>query len=187
MPGRIYNELFDLAMERYGFVTPDDARELGIDPQRLVVMNDRGVLDRVAHGLYRFPSIPPTGLEEFMQATLWPRGQGVISHESALDLHELCDVNPAKIHVTVPAGYRLRRQIPDAYVFHQRQLADEDRTLHEGIPIVTPRRAILDGITAGLRGGLIDQAIETAQARGLIRRNDITLLDQSRRAAKQSA
>lgn len=187
MPGRIYNELFDLATERYGFVTPADARELGIDPQRLVVMNERGVLDRVAHGLYRFPSFPPTGLEEFMQATLWPRGQGIISHDSALDLHELCDVNPSKIHVTVPAGYRLRRQAPDAYVFHRRQLADEDRALHEGIPIVTPRRAILDGIEAGLRGDLIDQAIETARARGLIRKDDVALLNHSRRTAKQSA
>jgi predicted transcriptional regulator of viral defense system len=150
-------------------------------------MEERGVLDRVAHGLYRFPSIPPTGLEEFIQATLWPRGRGVISHESALDLHELCDVNPAKIHVTIPTSYRLRRRAPSAYVFHRRELADEDRTLHEGIPIVTPRRAILDGIEAGLRDGLIDQAIKTAQARGLIRTSDLALLDQSRRAAKRSA
>jgi predicted transcriptional regulator of viral defense system len=28
----------------------------------------------------------------------------VISHDTALDLWDLCDVNPAKVHVTVPAA-----------------------------------------------------------------------------------
>jgi predicted transcriptional regulator of viral defense system len=35
MPGRVYTQLLELAHEQYGYVTPRDARELGIDPLRL--------------------------------------------------------------------------------------------------------------------------------------------------------
>jgi len=44
----------------------------------------------------------------------WDRSRtpAQLSHETALDLHDLCDVNPAQIHLTVPAAYRLRRRIP---------------------------------------------------------------------------
>lgn len=47
---------------------------------------------------------PRTGSTKFMQATLWPRGLGIISHDSALDLWELCDVNPARIHLRGAEG-----------------------------------------------------------------------------------
>jgi predicted transcriptional regulator of viral defense system len=45
-----------------------------------------------------------------MLAALWPAGRGVLSHDTALELHELCDVNPEKIHLTVPADYQPRRR-----------------------------------------------------------------------------
>jgi hypothetical protein len=66
---------------------------------------------------------------------------------------------------------------------HRRTLADGDVTWHEGIPIVTPRKAILDGIEQHLGGDLIDQAIETAQRRGLLRRRDLVEIDGARNDA----
>jgi hypothetical protein len=36
-------------------------------------------------------------------------GAWVLSHETALDLYELCDVNPAGIDVTVPRSYCTHR------------------------------------------------------------------------------
>lgn len=178
MPGRIYNALAEIAVDQYGYVTVRDAERQGVDPHRLVEMARRGTIERVAHGLYRMPVIAPTGLEQLMEATLWPREQGVLSHETALDLHELCDVNPAKIHVTVPQAHRITRDVPGAYVIHHRDLVAEETTRHEGIAVVTPTRAILDGIEVHLRGDLLNQAFETARGRGLIRGADLTLLDE---------
>ncbi len=174
MPGRVYTQLFELANEQFGYVTPDDARAVGIDPLRLQDLARRRLAQRVAHGVYRIPLVPPTPLDQYMEATLWPQGvQGVLSHETALDLHELCDVNPAKIHLTVPEHYRVRRDVPKLYVLHHRDLDDADSTLYEGIPIVTPYRAILDGIEAHLGPRLLDQAIETTMRRGLLGRNEV--------------
>lgn len=183
MPGKVFNALVEVALDQYGFVTPADAREVGVDPHRLIEMSRRGVIDHVGHGLYRVPVVARTALDQLMEATLWPRGQGVVSHETALDLHELCDVNPAKVHVTVPARYRLSRQVPSAYAIHQRDLAEREVTRHEGIPVVTPLRAIVDGIETHVRAGLIDQAIGTARQRGLIREADTEPIERARNDA----
>ncbi len=90
MPGRVYSSLFDLATEQYGYVTAEDAVEMGVGKSRLPEMATRGVVERVDHGLYRFPAIPRTRLDQYMEAVLWPhRVRGVISHASALDLQKL--------------------------------------------------------------------------------------------------
>jgi len=90
-----------------------------------------------------------------------------MSHETALDIHDLCDVNPADIDITLPRRYRAdRRQVPAHYRLHLRDLAPGTTTDREGLPIVTPVQAILDGIESGLRTSLIRQAIETLRGRG---------------------
>lgn len=114
--------------------------------------------------------IPHTGRERLMEAVLWPRRtRGVLSYDTALELHDLCDINPTKIHITVPHGYRINREIPSTYAIHHRDLADSDRTLVEGIPVVTPARSIEDAIETYVDPKLIDQAIQTTRRRGLLR------------------
>jgi predicted transcriptional regulator of viral defense system len=63
---------------------------------------------------------------------------GVLSHATALDLHELCDINPSRIDLTVPTG------------LHRETLADSDLTWHEGLMIVTEDRAIRGAIELGV-------------------------------------
>src|SRR5687767_15025422 len=123
MPGRIYTQLLELAQERHGYLTPEDVRAAGIDPLRLQDLVRRDLAERVARGVYRIPLVPSTPLDQYMEATLWPQGvQGVLCHETALDVHELCDVNPAKIHLTVPERHRVRRAVPPLYVLYHRDL-----------------------------------------------------------------
>lgn len=177
MPGRWYTELFEVAAGQYGFITTDDARELGATAQVLVDMHRHGLVDRVGHGVYRFPAFPPGPLDEQMQATLWPRRLGVISHDSALDLWDLCDVNPAKIHITVPKAARIRRKVPPLYVVHVRDLDAADIARFEGIPVVTPMRAILDGLERHLDKRLIGQALDAARRRGLIAKGELAALE----------
>lgn len=183
MPGRIYNILAEIAVDQHGYVTTQDAEEHGVDPHRLIEMAKRGNIERVAHGVYRMPIVAPTGLEQLVEATLWPRRRGVLSHETALDLHDLCDVNPAKIHITLPLAYRLSRPVPPLYEIHRRDLDAGEVTRYEGIPVVTPLRAILDGIETHLRGDLLRQAIETARKRGLVKRGELEKLDELAGAA----
>jgi len=168
MPGKTFTRLLDRAQQQYGYLTPQDARELGIDPAQLRLMAARRTLEHLGRGLYRMPLVPPTERDAYMEATLWTGQRGVLSHETALDLHELCDVNPSAIHLTVPSYFRTCKAVPETYRLHRFDLDPAEVGWHEGIPIVSPQRAILGGIGQALGWQLIDQAIEAARARGLI-------------------
>jgi predicted transcriptional regulator of viral defense system len=174
MPGKLYRTLYEIAEDNYGFVTVQDARRAGVRPQRLVEMAQRGALRREGRALYRLEPFPAHELDSYRKATLWPYPvEGVLSHETALDLYELSDVNPEKIHVTVPSGYRIRhRQVPPLYVVHHEDLADRDVTRHEGLPIVTPAKAIRQCHQTHLRPDLLHQALEEAGRRGLVTRRE---------------
>jgi predicted transcriptional regulator of viral defense system len=168
MPGRLFQPLLDRAQQQYGYLTPDDARTLDIDPTQLRLMAARGTLEHRGRGLYRMPTVPPTSFDAYMEAVLWTGRLGVLSHETALDLHELCDVNPAAIHLTVPERFRTRKTVPVFYRLHRHTLTPAEVSWYESIPIVRPEQAILGGIEQALGWHLIDQAIDTARARGLI-------------------
>ncbi len=173
-------DLAGVALSRHGLITVDEAEQLGVDTVRLRQMARRGAFERISRGVYRLTGAPHSRFTAYVAAALWPRqagtSVGVISHESALDLHELCDVNPGRIDITVPSSYRLgRRDTPALYRFHRRDLADHERTDHSGVPVVTPVRAILDAIEIGVRDGLIQQAIQT-----LRRRDELNLRDETR-------
>jgi len=186
MPGRNYDKLALIAAEQEGLLAAADAREAGIDPHRLVDMERRGTIERVARGLYRFPlldSRPQLG--QLAQATMWADRRGVLSHDTALDLHELCDVNPVQIHITIPTAYRLQKPVPKLYALHGRDLDEDEKTRYEGIAVVTPQRAILDGIESGLRTDLLRQAIDSARRRGLLR--GAYLARMRRRLARRAA
>lgn len=136
-------------------------------------MARRGSLRREGLGLYRLEPFPAHELDEYRKATLWPYGvEGVLSHETALDLYELSDVNPAHIHITLPQRYRLRRRnAPSGYRFHHEDLDPDDITRHEGLPIVTPEKAIRQCHGTHLRRDLLRQALEQARNRGLLSRS----------------
>jgi len=97
MPGRNFKTLYNIAEDNYGFVTVEKARQAGVRPQRLAEMARRGALHREGRALYRLDPFPPHELDSYRKATLWPYPvEGVLSHETALELFELSDVNPRR-------------------------------------------------------------------------------------------
>jgi predicted transcriptional regulator of viral defense system len=181
MPGKNFKTLFELAEDNYGFVTVDQARRAGIRPQRLAEMARRGALRHEGIGLYRLEPFPAHELDSYKKATLWPYGvEGVLSHETALELYGLSDVNPAKIHMTVPKHYRVRhREVPPLYQLHHEHLDERDVTRYEGLPVVAIAKAIRQCHEAHLRRDLLRQALEEAKDQGLIKRREyIQLADE---------
>src|SRR5277367_5785454 len=160
MPGFRYTQLAERAAEKLGYVTAGDARELGIPVGTLNALSRRGQLEHVDHGIYRMPLIPPGQFDQYMLATLWPDGRGRISHESALDLYGISDVNPATIHVTVPRTYRTHRAIPPLYALHGEDIAEADQNTVEGIRTVSVATAIRQVQGHHLRRSLLEQAID---------------------------
>lgn len=173
MPGEMFSAVYEIAADQAGYLTAAQAREAGVDPMALVMMERRQTLERVSRGVYRLVQFPHGQLAEYMEAALWPIGtRGVISHESALALYGISEANPAKIHVTVPAGYRVRRQAPRRLKLHHADLPDADHTVFEGIPVTTIGRTIRDCQASYVGADLLSQAIVDAERIGLMSRRE---------------
>ena len=171
MPGREYDKVLDLAADQFGYVTTAQVRARGVASDTLRKMAERGTLERVSWGVYRLPTFPSSPYAEYMEASLWPAGVlGVISHESALAVRGLSDVNPSAIHITVPKGFRVRRDIPDHLVVHHAELSDDQITVFEGIATTTVRRTIEDCHRAHLGPALLRQALDDAKREGHLSR-----------------
>lgn len=162
--------LWEVALDQHGFVTTGDARALGIAPHTLRFLAQRGALRREAHGVYRFERFPASNADDYMRAVLWTgQPDAALSHETALDLLELADVNPDRVHVTVPTGSRVRRQGGEQIVVHEEELAPADVGWWQGIRCVAAATAIHQVIDAGqTQVHLIRQAVQTARANGAI-------------------
>ncbi len=163
-----YDTVHELALDQHGVFTTAQARELGIDPKTLWAMAKRDRVRRISFGVYQDPGAPETRWTEYMRAALWPQGvMGVLSHQTALSLMELSDVNPSKIHMTLPLGHRVRRrQPPPVLVLHWADLPDEDVGSIEGVPVTRAGRAIRDCARAHIGPALLRQAIDDGLMKG---------------------
>lgn len=167
------DRLREIALDQHGFVTTSQAEESGVSKATLSKLAARERIERVAHGVYRVPQVPSSHYDRFMLAVLWTgTPEALISHESALDIYGVCDVNPRAIDVTVPKGKRISRRSGEGYRIHHEDIAEGDRTWREEVPVVTLARAIEQCMLAGTATYLLEQAAERGLAEGLIASGD---------------
>jgi len=70
---------------------------------------------------------PAGDLEDLTAIWLWSERQGVFSHPTARVLHELSDVLPAQVHLTLPEAWRKQRlSVRDGVVLHHREVAESE-------------------------------------------------------------
>ncbi|MGH3830567.1 MAG: hypothetical protein ACRDRS_08990 [Pseudonocardiaceae bacterium] len=105
-----------------------------------------------------------------MRWSLWSRGRAVVSHTSALAVHDLGIANPAEIHLTVPSSFR---QKGSAVVLHRCELADDDVEQHEGFRVTTPLRAAVETAASGADQDVIDSAVAELLSRGVVSRRHL--------------
>ena len=154
---KLWDQVVARAAEHHGYVTTRDARDLGIDPTQLRLLAARGRLERIGRGVYRVSVLPRREHDELAAAVAWT-------------LHNLSDVNPSRVHLTVPRDNHPRAAGGDLYRLHRRNLATSDVTEVDGIPTTTAERTIRDCIASGSDPYQVRIAIERAEAEGLIRR-----------------
>ena len=161
--------LYDRALDRYGYVTTRDAEQLEVPTVELRKIAQRGGLEHVAYGLYRFEEVPRTGRDQYMEAVLRVGPDAYLTQDAVLALHDLGLVNPRHIRVGLPRRERSRLP-PYIQVIHQ-QLDPNDLTAYEGIPSATVARALLDCRPLAMGERLIDAARDAAR-RGLLTKNE---------------
>jgi predicted transcriptional regulator of viral defense system len=168
MPAPDSHRLYTVAAAQEGFFTTRQAAEAGYS-RPLIDHHVRAKrFLRVRRGIYRLVHFPYSENPDLVVAWLWSATVGVASHETALALHRLSDVLPAKIHLTVPATWRKRRiAVPDLYVLHYSDLAAGEKAWSGAVPMTAPLRTIRDCLRDGLSPDLIHQAVSEGMRRGL--------------------
>jgi predicted transcriptional regulator of viral defense system len=171
--------LFSVAEEQQGYFTSRQATEAGYLLGSKAHHVKVGNWMRVARGVYRLARFPQSDEEQLVVFSLWSRNhagvpEGVYSHQTALSIHELSDVNPTKLHMTVPPMFRRSAKAPAILVLHHALLDSKDVEQRQGFRVTRPLRTIVDlAVTEQVSRDLIAQALAEGRNRGLITAREI--------------
>ncbi|MFQ5340905.1 MAG: hypothetical protein ACE5F6_05100 [Anaerolineae bacterium] len=165
--------LYQIAAAQGGYFTAAQARRAGYAYSQQHFHLARGNWVKIERGLFRLRDFPAGEREDLIRWSLWSRNQkgvpqAVVSHETALTIHELSDVMPDKIHLTVPRGFR--KNAPAGCVLHKANLASDEIEFRTGYRVTTPLRTLLDVADSPLSQEHVNRAVHDALERGLVRR-----------------
>lgn len=150
---------------QHGYFTAAQALQIGYSYQAQKYHVDRGNWQRVDRAVFRLPDWPGSEYDHLTRWSLWAGPDAVVSHESALEVHGLGDVNPARLHLTVPAPARRRNP---GVVLHQDRIPASDIEERDGFRVSRPARALAESAMAGLAQDVLDGAIAEALAASLV-------------------
>jgi len=169
-----WDRLYEIGASQDGHFTTMQAAEAGYSPQLLAKHLKSNRIKRIRHGIYRIVHYPAGDHEDLTVLWLWSKRVGVFSHETALTLHELSDVLPSRIHLTVPASWKTRRlRIPRHLTLHFSDLMEEDKAWHDSVPVTSPARTMCDCAAANFSPDLLKQALQQGIERGLISTQEV--------------
>jgi len=178
--GPDWDRLYETALAQEGHFTTQQALDAGYSSQLLVKYLNSGKIIRIRRTVYRLKHFPPGQQEDLVALWLWSDRAGIFSHETALMLHELSDVLPARAHLTVPAKWRRRRlQVPDGVVLHYADVPKRDRAWVGAVPVTSPARTLADCAADYVSPDFLSSAISQALARGMVSRPQATAVERA--------
>ena len=163
-------DLLTLAGSQHGYFTTAQAGTAGISRRALLGRHRKGLLERVAFGLYRLPQFPAGPLDE-LYALQAIAPTATFSHETALQLYGLSDVLPKTIHVTVAPESGLK---PRASVrIHRSRMGPDDRILRDDLWLTSLRRTLADCARIGTDAEQLLAALAEGRDRGMLTPDDL--------------
>ncbi|MGV1010656.1 MAG: type IV toxin-antitoxin system AbiEi family antitoxin domain-containing protein [Dermatophilaceae bacterium] len=162
--------LFNLAAEQAGYFTAAQARQLGYSYQAQAHHVAAGNWLRIDRGLLRLTEWVPAADDDLARWSLWARGHGVVSHQSALVVHGFGEFESARVHLTVPPGFTRH---DNAVTLHPSQLRADEIDGRTGFRITTPARTIIDIAGQAPDEDQLGRAIEEGERAGLLTRRDL--------------
>ena len=172
-------KLLKIALDQKGYFTAKQAIECGLASNNHHYYVKKREWIREIRGIYRMSVIKIETNQEYWFWYLWSKDredapQGVFSHETALALYELSDINPRKIHMTIPKSFRKGTKIPKVLYLHKGILHNKDIKIIDGFKVTTPLKTLIDLMEEKrISPEFIEQAVKEAMKRGLIIRADL--------------
>ena len=169
-----WSRLFKTAEAQEGYFTTSQAAQAGYSSQLLVKHLRAGRVIRVRRGVYRLVHFPAGEHEDLVVIWLWSKLKGVVSHQTALFLHDLSDALPSRVHLTLPTHWKQRRlKVPKGVALQFADVLAGDRTWFGAVPTTTPRRSLNDCAQSDCSPELLQQAARQAIRRGLVTEEEL--------------
>ncbi|MFC4905706.1 type IV toxin-antitoxin system AbiEi family antitoxin domain-containing protein [Actinomadura gamaensis] len=166
-----------IAEAQWGLFTTRQAQAAGAARRDLVRLEQAGVLERVAHGVYFVAGAPRPELLELRAAWLQlspgtpvgtrTPGEGVISHMSAALVHDLGTPDPLGHEFTFPATRRVRTRRSDVGIHHG-ALGPDDIAWVDQMLVTSVPRTLSDLAAVNTDGGHLGEMLSDALDRGLL-------------------
>ncbi len=110
------------------YFTRADARAAGASDPIFDALLVEHKIELIASDVYRLVHFPPSDHEELVSLWLQTDRKGVLSHDTALLLHELSDIGPKRRHITVPPGWTPGdRKLDARVVIHRGYVAEDEK------------------------------------------------------------
>jgi hypothetical protein len=138
---QLRRRLAEIAGTQAGHFTAAQALDAGYSYAAQRYHVHRGNWIQLGRAIFRLRDWPVGAHEDLVRWTLWSKGKALVSHQSALALHDLGDANPARVHLTVPPGFR--RTAPGV-VLHYGEVPQSDIEWWDGFRVTSPLRSVTD-------------------------------------------
>jgi predicted transcriptional regulator of viral defense system len=149
----------ELATRQWGVVSVEQLRALGVSKDAVQRRVRAGRLHRLHHGVYAVGHTVIRREGRWLAAVLACGDGAVLSHLSAAAHWGLLATSAARIDVTIP---RPRAGNASIRLHRSRSLDARDTTTHQGIPITSVARTLLD-LAATVRADRLERALAQAE------------------------
>jgi len=160
--------LSEIASTQAGYFTLKQAYANGYGSKDVLIAEEH--VHACGADLFRLLQFPADDHEDLIILWLLTNKAAVISHDTALALHQLSDILPTRRHITVPPGWTASEDapLPSDVVVHEGNVDPTEITWMGPIPYTKTLRTLRDCTQKSLSPDLLDQAIDEASERGLI-------------------
>ncbi len=150
---------WSLARRQHGVVARRQLVALGLSGQAIQHRLDTGRLHRIERGIYAVGRPGLTRRGKWMAAVLGCGSRAVLSYGSAAALWGIGAERGGPVDVTIPLASPRRH--PGVLVHRRPSLRSRDVTSHDGIPVTTPVRTLID-LATRLDSRALERAINEA-------------------------
>jgi very-short-patch-repair endonuclease len=170
----------ELARRQHGVVEVGQLYSLGVSDRQLRRLGAAGLLHRLHQGVYGLGYLPLTRRGEWTAALLAMGEGAVLSHRSAAALWKIWGEGKRRVvEVIVPRRHGRKRRA-GIKVHRPAVLLPGELSEHEGLPVTSPSRTLLD-LAASLPLRHLERAIDEAARLGLCQAEDLEAVSRSAR------
>lgn len=146
----------------------EQAKEMGISHRMLSYYVQKGMIEKIAHGVYAFPEDLSFEFNDLIKEKLKAVPQAVIGLETALKLYDLTDEAPATIDLIVPLSNVPKKKLEDIKIHQIKdELHKKDIKKINTIPVTSLERTLIELLRKRKSVSMVLQVLKTTQAKGV--------------------